>query len=293
MESKNYTAEKLLLSISIFASTIAVIFYLSLPFAAIGETSEGSIVGEYSALINNADLKSLVYVATVAISVQVLSIILTITAMLILRQGKPTKIPGITLMLYLISVLGGAITSLAFSADNGYEFSALMMNTSITTIAIILQFIVKKKLAPPKKKPVLSNQASTTNPEAIAFGSPAPGVNAFGQPAQPTNNSTLNATTSFPKGTSAIKTDNEKILLEKFRKILKMTQRVKKSEVAQGLGITESELFQKLIGWSDLLPFKIDDEMIIVDDISAFTEALDQQFNDWGNKEASKDGKIE
>ena len=81
-------------------------------------------------------------------------------------------------------------------------------------------------------------------------------------------------------------------LLKQFQKILKMSSRIKKSEVAKMLGIAEDALLHKLLEWNEKVPFKIDGEMIVVDDTKAFLAAIDQQFAEWGTKEASKDGKI-
>jgi hypothetical protein len=85
----------------------------------------------------------------------------------------------------------------------------------------------------------------------------------------------------------------EKELLTKFRRIINMASEIKQSQAAEILGITEKELIMKLFEWSELMPFKIKGEMIVVDDISAFTSALDKQFTEWKTKEHTKEGKIE
>jgi hypothetical protein len=87
-------------------------------------------------------------------------------------------------------------------------------------------------------------------------------------------------------------TDDQEFL-ERFQKIMKMSKSIKKVEVAELLGIPETELLHRLLDWSEQLPFKIDGDMIIVEDISAFTAALDKQFSDWEDSESTKYGKIE
>jgi lysylphosphatidylglycerol synthetase-like protein (DUF2156 family) len=81
-------------------------------------------------------------------------------------------------------------------------------------------------------------------------------------------------------------------LLSRFQKIMKISQQISKKEVASALNLTQKQLLNKLIEWSDL-PFKINNEMIIVEDLGAFTSALDSQFADWEAKEESKEGKVE
>jgi Leucine rich repeat len=81
-------------------------------------------------------------------------------------------------------------------------------------------------------------------------------------------------------------------LLKKFQEILEMSQEVKKADVAKYLQISEDDLFSKLVGWRHL-GFKLKSELIIVENLEEFTAALDQQFVDWGEKEAAGIGKIE
>jgi PKD repeat protein len=85
----------------------------------------------------------------------------------------------------------------------------------------------------------------------------------------------------------------EQALLTKFKRVMNLASEIKQSQAAEMLGITEKELTLKLFEWSEQMPFKIKGEMIVVDDISAFTAALDKQFTEWGIKEQAKDGKIE
>jgi hypothetical protein len=86
------------------------------------------------------------------------------------------------------------------------------------------------------------------------------------------------------------KSDSE--LLKKFQKILVISQKVKKSEVAKYLQLTEEELFVKLVEWGNL-GFKLNEDYIVVENIESFSTALDQQFANWAENESSKDGKLE
>ena len=82
-------------------------------------------------------------------------------------------------------------------------------------------------------------------------------------------------------------------LLEKFKELASISQRIKKSEVAEFLGLKETDLLKKLVAWKRDLPFKIDKDLIVIDNLDAFTSALDAQFEVWGNTEAKKEGKLE
>jgi hypothetical protein len=86
---------------------------------------------------------------------------------------------------------------------------------------------------------------------------------------------------------------SEKELLEKFKKIFKVAKVVKRAEVMKSLGLTKEQLFEKLIEWGEILPFKIEDDKIIVEDTVSFTAMLDQQFADWEAKEHGQVGKKE
>ncbi|MHA1556105.1 MAG: hypothetical protein ACTSPM_04140, partial [Candidatus Heimdallarchaeota archaeon] len=71
---------------------------------------------------------------------------------------------------------------------------------------------------------------------------------------------------------------NEKKLLEKFESILKMTESVEISDVAKSLAISEPQLFEKLIQWQDVLPFKIDGDFIEVKNATDFTQSVREKI---------------
>ncbi|MHA1126732.1 MAG: hypothetical protein ACTSQX_13990 [Candidatus Heimdallarchaeota archaeon] len=71
---------------------------------------------------------------------------------------------------------------------------------------------------------------------------------------------------------------NEKKLLEKFESILKMSESVEISDVAKSLAISESQLFEKLIQWQNVLPFKIDGEYIEVKDTDDFSQSVREKI---------------
>ncbi len=71
----------------------------------------------------------------------------------------------------------------------------------------------------------------------------------------------------------------------KFQKILQISRIIKIQFVAESLGVSESDLFEYLIEWGELLEFKIENECIIVDDIGEFIEGIDALFSDWNASE--------
>ncbi len=81
---------------------------------------------------------------------------------------------------------------------------------------------------------------------------------------------------------------NQVDLLEKFEKIIKMSQKVKISTVAKSLNITDDELFENLLKWNEKLPFKIFEDFIIVENLNLFIQSLDGQFADWEQEEQDK-----
>ena len=72
--------------------------------------------------------------------------------------------------------------------------------------------------------------------------------------------------------------ENEKRMLEKFESILEMSDRVSLQQVAKSLAITEAQLFEMLIQWQDRLPFKIDGDMIEVEDADDFSQSIREQI---------------
>jgi hypothetical protein len=76
----------------------------------------------------------------------------------------------------------------------------------------------------------------------------------------------------------------EQTLLGKFKNILDMSHEIEISRVAISLGISEAELFEKLLEWNKTIPFKIKGNSIVVEDVEEFMRALDEQFQNWKNK---------
>jgi galactose oxidase-like protein len=91
----------------------------------------------------------------------------------------------------------------------------------------------------------------------------------------------------------AITPEIEHQLLEKFKAILNMSQKVDVSTVAENLEVSQKVLFTQLFKWNKVIPFKIDGEKIIVEDLNNFITALDNQFDEWQERDLTKEGKVE
>jgi len=93
-----------------------------------------------------------------------------------------------------------------------------------------------------------------------------------------------------------MKRDVEKIKerTEKLRKLLRVSKRVRQSQLAEYLGLSSDELFDNLVEWADKFGFKIDGDFIVVEnsDIEGFVSSLDTYFAEWEDKERKKQGKV-
>ncbi|MHA1518794.1 MAG: leucine-rich repeat domain-containing protein [Promethearchaeota archaeon] len=78
-------------------------------------------------------------------------------------------------------------------------------------------------------------------------------------------------------------TEND--LLEKFKRIIKMSQEVSQDVVAKFLRLTPDELFGYLVDWVEIIPFKIKGNLIVVEDINDFMKALDLKYNKWSKSQ--------
>ncbi len=73
--------------------------------------------------------------------------------------------------------------------------------------------------------------------------------------------------------------EREMELLQKFQKIINISQEVSQAQIAKYLNISEGELFEYIVEWSNTIPFKIKRDMIIVEDVTDFMRALDKQYD--------------
>jgi hypothetical protein len=80
-------------------------------------------------------------------------------------------------------------------------------------------------------------------------------------------------------------------LFVKFKRAIQISQRIEMGSLATMLGIPKEQLLAFLLDWSEQVHFKIDKDLIIVQDINETIMDLDKEFAAWDGKEKSKEGK--
>ena len=87
----------------------------------------------------------------------------------------------------------------------------------------------------------------------------------------------------------------EQETIEKLKKLVRVSKKLKISQMAQILSLNEKDLYNRILEWADQFGITIDDDIVEFgsgkkDD---FLAALDEAFTDWGKKTETKDGKLE
>lgn len=87
----------------------------------------------------------------------------------------------------------------------------------------------------------------------------------------------------------------DKTTLEKLKKILKVSVRIKMEQMRNILEMDQKTFDKKIIDWADEFGFTIDGDYISIskESVDDFINALDAQFKSWEHKEAGRLGKIE
>ncbi|MFX1502787.1 MAG: hypothetical protein ACFFDH_17635, partial [Promethearchaeota archaeon] len=85
----------------------------------------------------------------------------------------------------------------------------------------------------------------------------------------------------------------EKEILEKIRKVLNVSTRIKLKIIREFLEIDERTFNKKIIDWASEFDFQIDGEYLIYDkeNISDFIDELDKQFDTWRKEEEERTSK--
>jgi NHL repeat len=121
----------------------------------------------------------------------------------------------------------------------------------------------------------------------------------YDQAVQFLNGKKMEATTA---GLTALAKDIDSRMqnITRFKKLFnlfKISSKVKLDDVQRILGMNREELLQSLMEWQNTLKgFKIDGDFLTLEDASSLgglMGALDSQFDEWEEKEQTKEGKIE
>ena len=86
----------------------------------------------------------------------------------------------------------------------------------------------------------------------------------------------------------------EKAILEKLKKILKVSVKIKMDQMRDILKMDQTTFNDKIIDWADQFGFIIDGDFINVkkESVDDFIDMLDSQFKSWESKERIGEGKI-
>jgi hypothetical protein len=83
--------------------------------------------------------------------------------------------------------------------------------------------------------------------------------------------------------------------MEKLKKLVQISEKLKISQMAQILSMNETDLYDRIVDWASEYGFTIDEDVVKFsggrkDD---FINALGDAFTDWGEKTVTKEGKLE
>ncbi len=84
--------------------------------------------------------------------------------------------------------------------------------------------------------------------------------------------------------------DQSRVQMEKLKKLVRASRRLKREEIGEYLGLSGKELFDKLVDWAGEFGFKIDGDEVIFEGgrTDDFIAQLDKEFTEWSNKESTK-----
>jgi len=86
----------------------------------------------------------------------------------------------------------------------------------------------------------------------------------------------------------------EKAILEKLKKILKVSNSIAMEQMRSILDMDKKEFDKKIVDWAEEFGFTIDREYVNVkkESVDDFIDMLDSQFKSWESKEKIGEGKI-
>ncbi|WP_371804465.1 hypothetical protein [Candidatus Lokiarchaeum ossiferum] len=80
---------------------------------------------------------------------------------------------------------------------------------------------------------------------------------------------------------------------QKFQKILRISKKVKIQVVAESLRLSTQVLFERLVQWGEVIPFKIVQDYIEWDEVAEQMHEMDRLFSEWENALPSGKNKTE
>ena len=91
------------------------------------------------------------------------------------------------------------------------------------------------------------------------------------------------------------KAEQDVARLEKLKKLVRVSKKLKFEQMASLLGLTVAELNERIVDWADQFGFVLDEDFVEFSNgrKDDFIAALDESFSSWDKKAAAKDGKLE
>ncbi len=87
--------------------------------------------------------------------------------------------------------------------------------------------------------------------------------------------------------------ESDRDLLERMKSLIHVTKRVHVKDAAAMLDLDHVTFLKKVMAWGKTIPFKIDGDDIIVEDVAAVIESIDHQFSQWDSTNVSKSEKLD
>ncbi len=83
-------------------------------------------------------------------------------------------------------------------------------------------------------------------------------------------------------------------LLEKLKKMVQVSEKLKISQIAQILKLKEADVYDHIVDWAAEFGFTLDEDVVKfgVGRKDEFIASLEKEFADWGKKAENKDGKM-
>jgi hypothetical protein len=98
--------------------------------------------------------------------------------------------------------------------------------------------------------------------------------------------------TPVPAAKPAAPAMSDQEILKKLEKMFKASKRLKVEDVCNVLGVNRAQMLSKFFDWSDQFGFKIDGDYLVIGEETDFGSMLDKQFEEWHDKEETKQGKM-
>ncbi|MHA1371130.1 MAG: FG-GAP repeat domain-containing protein [Promethearchaeota archaeon] len=94
--------------------------------------------------------------------------------------------------------------------------------------------------------------------------------------------------------TSHIKSIESKERIDKLKRLMKFSDKIRIDDLALIFGLTRSELLEEIFSWAELFNIRLEGDLIVInsENVDDFIQYLDDAFSQWKSLEENKTGKI-